>query len=232
LRNAALGQSKVYIIKWGIVIMEQSELVAVFGAIIIFTIVAGFGFAISGSYIMVAQSFAFAAIIIFVVVFAQKLAAYLLDSNATHSIWSITWYGFSPHHHFKKPVPAGVILPVFFSFFSLGLFKLTTFLTYETKALKYRAAKRFGYYSFNEMTDWHNGLIGAAGIFAVLLLSVIGYVSGFEYLAKLAAYYAFFNMIPLSKLDGSQIFFGSRILWSTLAFVTLIFTAFALILTI
>lgn len=212
--------------------MEQSELGAILGAIILFTVVAGFGYALSGNFVMVAMGFAFAVIIICAVVFAQKIAAFLLDASATHELWNVSWFGFRDHQHFKKPIPAGAIVPLFFSLFSTGWIKVPAFLNYETRALKTRAAKRFGYYSFTEMTDWHNGLIGAAGIFVVLIISFVGYVAGFEYLAKLAAYYAFFNMIPISKLDGAQIFFGSRILWATLAFITLIFTAYALILPI
>ena len=106
-----------------------------------------------------------------------------------------------------------------------------TILTYNTTALKRRAAKRFGYYSFAEMTDWHNALIGAAGIIVMLLLSFVSYwIPTLEPLARLAAFYAFFNMIPFSKLDGSQIYFGSRILWYALAIITLIFASYALLL--
>jgi hypothetical protein len=78
------------------------------------------------------------------------------------------------------------------------------------------------------MTDWHNALIGAAGIVAVLILSIISYLIPWsDSLWRLSAYYAFWNMIPLSNLDGTQIFFGSRVLWSTLAIVVAIFTVYA-----
>jgi Zn-dependent protease len=78
------------------------------------------------------------------------------------------------------------------------------------------------------MTDWHNALVGAAGIIAILLVAFISYwYAGLETLSKFATFYAFSNMIPFSKLDGSQIFFGSRVLWATLSIITLIFTAYA-----
>jgi Zn-dependent protease len=96
--------------------------------------------------------------------------------------------------------------------------------------MKVRAAKRFGFYSYSELTDFHNALIGAGGIIALLILSFISYFPGFEYLSRIAAFYAFWNMIPISKLDGTQIFFGSRALWTALAIITIIFTAYALIL--
>ena len=107
-----------------------------------------------------------------------------------------------------------------------------TFLTYETRALKHRAAKRFGYYSFTEVTDWDNGLIGATGIIALLVLSIVGYIMGYELLFKMAAFYALMNMLPISNLDGTQIFFGSRIIWSVLALICLIFGLYAFALVI
>ena len=80
------------------------------------------------------------------------------------------------------------------------------------------------------MTEWHNGVIGAAGLVAVLLLSFISYFPGFELLTKLAAFYAISNMLPISNLDGTQIFFGSRILYITMLIITAIFFLYAAIL--
>ena len=207
-----------------------SEFKQVIAAILTFTIVIAFSFALQDNWFLVAQTLLFAAIIIVLNVFAKKLVAYLLDADVEHQIWSFSRYGIFPESHFENEWPFGIIIPLFFTLFTLGYLKVMTFLTYETRALKVRAAKRFGFYSYTEMTEWHNGLIGAAGIVAILILSFVSYFPGFEYLSKIAAFYAFFNMLPLGKLDGSQIFFGSRVLWYTLAVITLIFTAYALIL--
>ena len=91
--------------------------------------------------------------------------------------------------------------------------------------MKRRAAKRFGNYSFTGLTENHIALIGAAGIVFALLLSVVIYFLPFnlEYFAIIAAFYAFFNMIPISKLDGAQIFFGSLTLWVALALIVCVF---------
>ena len=132
-------------------------------------------------------------------------------------------------------IPIGIVLPLFFIIFSLGRFKFPVFLTYEARALKTRASKRFGFYSYIEMTDWHHALIGAAGIVSVLVLSLITYMlplNGVEFLAQLAAYYAFCNMLPISKLDGTQILFGSRIMYVTLAIITIIFTIYSVIISL
>jgi Zn-dependent protease len=211
--------------------MKESEFSQIVLAIIVLTIVIGFSFGIQGDINKLAQSFFFSIIIILVAVFSKKLVALLLDCDVEHKIWRFSQYGLRAHQHLKKEAPAGIIAPLIITILSLGFIKAPTILTYETRALKRRAAKRFGYYSYTEMTDWHNGLIGAAGIFAVLLLALLSYLlpTNLEYLAKVASFYAFFNMLPISNLDGTQIFFGSRVLWSVLAIITLIFTSYALL---
>ncbi len=216
--------------------MKASEFSHIFAAIVVLTAVASFSFGVAGEWGDIAKVFAFSVVIISASVFAKKIAAYLLDADVEHEIWQMSRYGFKPSWHLEKSVPAGVIFPLFFSVFSLGAIKFMGILTYETRALKYRAAKRFGFYSYKEMTDLHNGLIGAAGIFFVLILSIIvylipvsnaGYALSIEYFSKMAAFYAFSNIIPFSKLDGMQIFFGSRILWVVLASIATIFSFFA-----
>lgn len=209
---------------------DYKEFKHVLAVILVLTIVISFSSILDNNWEFLAPALLFSAIIIVVHVFSKKIGAHLLDADVEHEIWSFSEYGLMPHQHFKKSLPYGLIIPLFFAIFTLGKIKVMTFLTYETRALKVRAAKRFGYYSYAEMTDWHNGLIGTAGIISILLLSAISYFSGFEFLARMSAFYAFFNMIPLGKIDGSQIFFGSKILWTTLAAVTLIFAAYALLL--
>jgi Zn-dependent protease len=212
--------------------MNNKEIRHILLSIIILTLVISFSFILKESWYKTAQSFFFAALIIILTVSAKKVMAHALDSDVEHEIWHLYRFGFLPSKHFKNPVPFGVLLPLIFSFFSLGLIKFSSILTYETRILKRRAAKRFGTYSYTAMTDWHNALIGASGIVILLLISIFSYFlpfEGFGYLAKVSTYYAFWNLIPISKLDGAQIFFGSRTLYSILLVVTLIFTAIALI---
>lgn len=212
--------------------MKTSELLSIFAAVIILIAIFGFSFVIKGDFNSLSKIVFFSVVIILVSVFTKKLIAYMFDSNVEHEIWRVYRYSWKPSWHFEKPVPAGIILPLFFTLISWGALKFSAILTYETRALKYRASKRFGMYSFSEITDWHNGIIGASGIIALLLLSVIAYFipGNLEYLAKMATFYAFWNMIPVSNLDGTQIFFGSRILYSILAVITIIFTVYAMVL--
>ncbi len=210
--------------------MKNYEFPHIIIAIVTLTIVAGFSFIIKAQWNNLASAFAFSTIIIFISVMMKKLTANFLDANAEHELWQMQNFGFTKEFQLKKPIPVGIIFPLILSLFSLGLIKFPAILTYEAKALKYRASKRFGFYSFKEMTDWHHAIIGAASILTILLLALISYFLPYnlEYLSKLAIYYTFSNLLPISKLDGSQIFFGSRILWSVLFTITLIFLFFAL----
>jgi Zn-dependent protease len=100
-------------------------------------------------------------------------------------------------------------------------------LVFEVKPKPWRVSKRHGYYSFSEMTEDHIGYIAAFGIIANLLFAVIGYLIGFELFSKINVWFAFFNMIPISDLDGNKIFFGNLALWNVLAILTLLGMVYA-----
>lgn len=193
-------------------------------------VVVGFGFTLIGDSSGLVWAFVFSVIVVGVPIAVKNAVAFFYDASVSHEIWNVYRFGVRPSEHFKKEKPFGVVIPLVFAFLGFLIkvpLMILTFLTYETRALKYRAAKRHGFYSYTEMTDWHNGLIGASGVVSLLLVAVIGYLIGFEFLARLASYYAFWSMVPVSKLDGTQIFFGNRIMWVVLAVVTLIFTFYA-----
>ncbi|HLC53099.1 MAG TPA: hypothetical protein VJK03_01010 [Candidatus Nanoarchaeia archaeon] len=213
--------------------MRQHEVLHIITAIIVLTVVTSFSSLLNKQWQSVPQFLVFSAILVILVVAARKAMAHMLESGVEHRLWTISRWGLPQQAHLKKEIPAGIIIPLVVSFFTLGAAKLMTLLEYETTAKKTRAMRTFGAYTYTSMTDWHNALIGAAGIVAALVISFVSYfipLAGSETLAKLAAYYAFSNMIPYSRLDGSQIFFGSRVLWTTLVIVSVIFTGYALIL--
>lgn len=210
--------------------MERAELAHIVVAILLMFVISGMLFIGEGDPEVLMSIFVFSIIVVAIPIIVKKAMAHSLDANVVHRIWEFRRFGFRPRQRFSKAVPFGVIVPLFFSLFSLGLWRVMTFLTYETKALKHRAAKRFGFYSYTSMTDWHIGLIGASGVVSLLLISLVSYFPGWETLSKMAAYYAFWNLVPFSKLDGSQIFFGSRILWAVLSAITLIFVLYGMFL--
>lgn len=153
---------------------------------------------------------------------AKKISSYYLDSEIEIRLWEVKRYGFKPHKHFKKSFPSGILFPLITALASLGYFIWMASIIFEVKPKIYRAAKRFGLYSFSEMTEHHIGLIAASGVLINLFFALIGYLVGFSDFAKLNIFYAFFNIIPLSDLDGNKIFFGSVVLWSFLAALILI----------
>jgi len=155
-------------------------------------------------------------------ILAKKIASFYLDSEIEIKLWGIQRYGFKPRHYFKRPFPAGILFPIILAIISLGNFIWMACLVFDVKPKIYRAAKRHGLYSYSEMTESHIGLIAAAGVMANLIFAVVGYLMGFSEFSRLSIFLAFFNMIPLSDLDGNKIFFGSLVLWSFLAALVLI----------
>ncbi|MDP2629058.1 MAG: hypothetical protein Q8P15_04150 [Nanoarchaeota archaeon] len=175
-------------------------------------------------------------LVIIINIAAKKISSYYLESEIEMDLWKIKRYGLlgvattgikHPDREFKHAFPAGIFIPIITAALSIGYFIWMACFTFNVKAKIYRAAKRHGLYSFSEMTEYHIGLIAASGIVANLLFAVLGYFAGFDLFTKLNIYYAFFNIIPLSDLDGNKIYFGSIIIWSFLASIVLIALAYA-----
>lgn len=166
-------------------------------------------------------------LVILLNIFAKKIMAYKLDSEIEMKILEMKKIGFtgmSHIKHLKKPFPIGAFLPIFSKiiFFPFKSLVWMACLVFDIKPRIYRGARRYGLYTFSEMTEYHIGLIAASGIVINLISAIIGYFIGFPLFARLSIYYAFFNMIPISELDGNKIFFGSLVLWSFLASFVLI----------
>ena len=169
-------------------------------------------------------------VVILANIFTKKFIAYRLDSEIEMRVWEIGKYGFTKDKHSKKPFPLGAFLPIISKiiFFPFKSFVWMASLVFDVKPRIYRGAKRFGLYTFSEITEYHLGLIAASGIAINLILSIIGYFLGFPLFARLNIYYAFFNILPLSEFDGNKIFFGNLIMWAFLASLVLIGMLFAI----
>lgn len=166
-------------------------------------------------------------IIILVNSLAKKITAFYLESEITLKIWEARRFGYRSHHYFKKPFPAGAIIPFISKIFFFPLNNLIWMasLSFDVESKTYRASKRHGLYSFSEITENHIGLIAAAGIFGNLFFAVIAYLIGFpqemEFI-QLSLLYSLFNLIPWSNLDGNKLFFGNLVLWALIATITLL----------
>lgn len=195
--------------------------------IILTTIILAFAISLLETWNIFLYSLLSIFIILILNISAKKITSFYLDSKIEINIWNFQRYGFKPSRKLKRSFPMGAFLPIVSKIF---LFPLQNFvwmasLVFEIKPKIYRSAKRHGFYSFSEMTENHIGIIAATGIFINLLAATISYIIGYEEFAKLNLYFVFFNMFPISDLDGNKIFFGNRILWIFLAIVTLLFLA-------
>lgn len=181
------------------------------------------------------EIFFYTALVVFLIlainIIAKKIASFYLGSEIQVKLWEIKRYGFKRHKYFKRPFPAGAFFPIIVTAFSFGYLIWMASLIFDVKPNIHRRAKRHGLYTFSEMTEQHIGLIAATGIMANLVFAIIGYLLGFPDFARLNIYYAFFNMLPLSNLDGNKIFFGNLVLWSFLASLVLVGLGYAFFLT-
>ncbi len=174
------------------------------------------------------NSFLFFAVILLIYTFSKKITAYYYEAEEQEEVWSFQRYGFYKRSYFKNPIPIGLILPFLLSLFTFGSFPWYAVLQSKVEPKKSRVAKKHGFWSFSEMTDWHLSLISTAGICSLLFFSLITYLLNLPQLTKLSIYFACFNLLPLGKLDGSKILFGSKFLYLFLLIIALLFLAFAL----
>lgn len=138
----------------------------------------------------------------------QKLSAKAFHCSTESKLWTFTQYWFTKRAYFKKPFPAWLFVPLLLTFASLGYIKWLALTTFEVTALPSRAAKGFA-----RVTEWHLALIAAAGLFFNIFLAFFSQLLGFHFFAALNLYFVLFNLLPISTLDGTKVFFGSRLLW-------------------
>ncbi len=167
-------------------------------------------------------------IVLIINILAKKITAFYLEADIEMKFWNIERWGFKPSQRFKRSFPAWLFFSILSAAVTLGNFVWMSIMVFDVRPKTYRAAKRHGLYSFSEMTEYHLGLIAAAGVVANLVFAVIGYLIGFSEFTRLNLYMAFFSIIPISDMDGNKIFFGSIILWSFLAALALIGVGYAL----
>jgi len=206
--------------------MEKREIGAIFLSIIVIAIIVS-AFQGLGRFLI---CLLFAAIIILVNVLGKKVAAYYLDSQIEFKLWEFERYWFKPKDHFKRPIPLGIILALVLGLVSLGYIKFMALMEFDVKPAVYRGVRRFGLYSFSEMSERHIGLIAFWGMIANLIIAIIAYLINLPELAKLNIYFMAYNIIPISNLDGTKILFGSKLLWVVSVAITIIALCYAFLL--
>jgi len=155
-------------------------------------------------------------------VVTKKAVAEYLDTTIEIKFWEIRQFWYKKHWHTKNPFAIGVILPLLLKVITAGVISWFACLTFDVKAKIGRAAKRHGLYAFSDISEAQIGAIAAAGIGANIIFSIVGYLLGYYDFARINLGFAFYNLIPISNLDGNKIFFGSLVLWNFLAAIVLI----------
>ncbi len=169
------------------------------------------------------KSLLFFTIILFVYITSKKLTAYYYESEQEIKIWSFQRFGYYKRSYFKNPIPIGIILPFLLSFMFLGQVIWFAVTQSETKPTKSRAVKKHQTSSYSEMSEWHIAVINCWGFISLILLFLIAYIINQPQLAKLSIYFAVFNLLPLGKLDGTKLLFGSKVLYFIIFVLTIIF---------
>lgn len=159
-------------------------------------------------------------LVILINIFSKKIFAYNLEVGTSTKFWAMKHFGLEKSQKFKSPLYM-LWLPIVTSLITLGNLVWIAILEFDVFPLPERISKRHGLYRYTEVTEWHISLIAIAGILANIFFGIIGYLIGFEYFAKWSIIYAFWSMIPISRLDGTKIFFGSRNLWFGLFIILL-----------
>jgi hypothetical protein len=203
------------------------------GKEIIYILIASIFLAFAITLIDTWNLFLYALVSVFIVLFvnslAKKIAGYFFESEVEVKLWEFRRYGFRKSQSTKMAFPAGLLTPLFSKIilWPLNGFVWMASMVFDVKPKSWRVAKRHGYYSFSEMTEDHIGYIAAFGIFINLAMALVGYLIGFPLFSRINIWFAFFNMIPISDLDGNKIFFGKLALWNVLAVLTLLALAYS-----
>ena len=191
--------------------------------IIIAILIGGFTIGLSSSLKPSLIGLLWAAVIILVSVIAKKIAAPAYNIKIEHKAWGWKRWGWYERSKFKKPIPLGIILPFFLSVLSLGMIKPLTLLQFDAENLAHkRALRKRGSYRYSEINESDLAFTSAWGFWALIALAIIGSVLNQPELTKYSIYYGIWNLIPISNLDGTKLFFGSLINWILLVIVYLI----------
>lgn len=203
-------------------VLEKDELLCVLASILIL--------ALSVSFLKGFERVIFAilgfAVLVFANVLVKKAVAYSLEMDLKEKFWTVYRYGLRNDAHFKEPLPMFWV-PIFFSLLTNAYVWWLAILKFDLEPRPERIARRHGRYRFTRVTEWDAGLVAAAGVFANILLAIVAFLFSFPEFAKLNVYFAAWNLVPISDLDGSKIIFGSRGIWFVLSAVVFVMLVLA-----
>lgn len=154
------------------------------------------------------------ALIVLLVHFAaQKFVASLKDCNIELNLWTFRQYWFYKSSYSKWPIPAWLLLPLLLLLATFGVVKWLAVTTFEAVPVRKVTP-------YSELSEWELAIIAASGAAANILLAVLSQFAGWQNFALLNIWFAFFNLLPISSLDGAKILFGGRVFWIFLFVLT------------
>jgi len=198
--------------------ITKKEYIPIIVSIALFTLLLTYSKSIF-SFEKIPVYFLISVIIIFTSIIAKKITAKKINVEIEHKIWEFQRYGIGKGSHLKYPILAGFFLPAILAVISGGFIKFLTFLEFNSKELPGKATKRFGIKRFSTMLEWDDARIAFYGLLAVMALAILAKffisVQAFPFFefSKYVLYFAIYNIVPFSTLDGMKILMGSRPLY-------------------
>lgn len=191
--------------------LDKKEIIYASIAIVLMTIILSFV-----NYNLLVEKmplyFIFSAVIILLSIFSKKITARIIDVGIKIKSWEWKRYGIYARSEFKKSIPLGIILPLLLSF----LFSYRYFfglLQFKSTALSSKVVKKYGKDRFSGLMEWDDALIVFYSIIPLLALALIVRfinITPIIELSRITMFYILWNLIPISQLDGTKLFFGSR----------------------
>ncbi len=190
-------------------LIEKNEIWALVISVLIITFILGFQDFTISAFI---SGFLMAIILLFIFISAQKIVAYFLDCEINFKLWTFRRYWIRWQDKLDWDFPIFVVVPLLLSVLSNGILKWTALLGFEMKTTEKRVSHRF-----YELKEFDLALVASSGVLAILIFSLFLKIFSSSSFAAIASWFALLNLIPLGKLNGTKIFFGSKGLWVFLA---------------
>lgn len=152
-------------------------------------------------------------VVLSIYLLVNKLVAYRNGCISTYGIWGIERYWFRKKHVFRKPFKSlkiGIILSILLAILSNGYIRFAAIgHTTLTEIRRLQIGK-----AYKHVTGYKTAIIHLSGpLTLVFLATILSSVEALSRFVIIAYSVALFSMIPISKLDGAKIFFGSPALY-------------------
>ncbi|MCX6741557.1 MAG: hypothetical protein NTX24_00045 [Candidatus Pacearchaeota archaeon] len=149
---------------------------------------------------------AFAMILLFIFIFAQKLVAALLDCSTKTKWLSFKQYWFDDRLKLNWSFPLWLFLPLFLFLITLGKFVWLAILNFDAEPKEGRFRRKW-----HEISEFDIGKIAVAGPIAMLIVGLILRLLSLTNLAFYAVLLGFLSLIPIG--NGFKLLLSSRPLW-------------------